>query len=128
VLDAKGVVLWAADAAGTTLRPVMSHGYSSRVLAKLGTIQLDADNVTARAFRSAEAQVLAGQESSDSGALAVPLVTGGGCVGVLAAETRRSRPSPELLPLARILAAQFSALVTPAEPAEAPARSAHAQG
>jgi hypothetical protein len=43
----------------------------------------------------------------------VPLITATGCVGVLAAEVKHSRPHPDFVPLARIVAAQFSTLVAP---------------
>jgi hypothetical protein len=40
-------------------------------------------------------------------------MTGSGCVGVLAAELRHNRPPADLMPVARILGAQFSTLITP---------------
>jgi len=123
VLDAKGVIVWAADAAGTTLRPSLACGYSRQVLARLGTLAADGDNVTALAFRSMRPQTLPGADAS-TGALAVPLMTASGCVGVLAAETREPRPAPELLAVTTIIAAQLAALVGPAE--GEPARAAEA--
>jgi hypothetical protein len=118
LLDAKGIMLWAADADGALLRPAACHGYGDKVLAKLKPLQVDSDNVTSLAFRSLQPQSIGGAAAADSGALAVPLLTPTGCVGVLAAETRQSRPHPDLIPLARIIAAQFSTLVAPAEAGE----------
>ena len=113
LLDAKGIMVWAVDTGGALLRPSMCHGYSEKVLTRLRPLQIDADNVTSLAFRSMQAQSLPGATSAESGAIAVPLVTASGCVGVLAAEVRPGKPHPDLLPVARIVAAQFSTLVVP---------------
>ena len=115
VLEAKGIVLWVADASGTSLRPSLTHGYSEKVVTRMGPLQIDSENVTALAFRSMQAHVVSGTSPADAGAVAVPLMTPSGCVGVLAAETRPNRSGQEVLPLARILAAQFAAIVAPAE-------------
>lgn len=115
LFDAKGVVLWAADTDGAMLRPTLCHGYSDKVLARLRPLQVDSDNVTSLAFRSLQPQSITGASASDAGAIAVPLITPTGCVGVLAAEIRQSQPHPDLLPLARIVAAQFSTLVAPTD-------------
>ena len=116
VLDAKGIVVWAIDGDGVRLRPSLSHGYPDKVLARLRPMQIDADNVTSLAFRSLQPQMVNGASTTDSAALAIPLLTGGGCVGVMSVELRHNRPHTDLLPLARILGAQFSTLIAPAEP------------
>jgi hypothetical protein len=128
VLGAKGVVLWAVDSSGAMLRPALTHGYSDRVLARLGTLQVDAENVTSLAFRSMRPQLMNGADDDTPGALAVPLVTTSGCVGVLAAETRKPRPGDEMMALARIVAAQFSTVVTPAAEASQSAAEGAAEG
>lgn len=115
VLDARGIVIWAVDSDGARLRPSLSHGYSERVLAKLRPLQIDADNVTSLAFRSLQPQMMNGATPADPAALAIPLMTGTGCVGVMAAELRHNRPHVDLLPVARILGAQFSTLIAPPE-------------
>ena len=115
VLDARGLVVWAIDGDNVRLRPSLSYGYPDRVLAKLRPLQIDADNVTSLAFRSLQPQMVNGASMTDSAALAIPLLTGGGCVGVLAVELRHNRPHADLLAVARILGAQFSTLITPAE-------------
>jgi transcriptional regulator with XRE-family HTH domain len=51
-LKAVGVIVWAWDPLINALRPSMSYGYSSRVLAQLPNVGRDADNATAAAFRS----------------------------------------------------------------------------
>jgi hypothetical protein len=123
VLEAKGVILWIVDATGAVLRPSLSHGYSDKVLNRLGALDVDADNVTSLAFRSVRSQVMPGAAPGAAGAIAVPLVTASGCNGVLSAELRETKPAPELLALTRIVAAQFATLIAPADSA---ARAAEA--
>jgi hypothetical protein len=116
VLGAKGVVLWTIEPGGALLRPSLTHGYPERILMRLGPLQVDADNMTSLAYRSMRAQAVNGAGPGTAGAIAVPLVTPQGCVGVLSAELRRHQPGPETMPLARIISAQLSALVSPSEP------------
>ena len=115
VLDARGIVLWGVDGDGVRLQPSLSYGYPDKVLSRLRPLQIDADNVTSLAFRSAQPQMMTGASTTDPAALAIPLLTGGGCVGIMAVELRHNRPHADLLPVARILSAQFSTLMTPAE-------------
>ena len=118
VLQAKGMVLWVADTAGTILRPSIIHGYPEKVLARLGPLQIDGDNVTSLAFRSMRPQTMSSAAPGSPAALAVPLLTASGCVGVLAAEVKQEKPASELMPVARIIAAQFAALIAPTEDAQ----------
>jgi hypothetical protein len=116
VLDASGVILWVADPDTGRLQPMLTHGYGDRLLRRLGTLDVDADNVTSLAFRSMRPQQVSGHNGSSAGALAVPLVTAHGCTGVLAAEVRDVRLGPDALALARIIAAQFATIIAPADP------------
>lgn len=111
VLEARGIVFWAVDPDGARLQPSLSYGYSERVLKKLRPLQVDADNVTSLAYRSLQPQAMNGTSPTDSAAIAIPLLTATGCVGVMAAELRHNRPHVDLLPVARILGAQFSTLI-----------------
>jgi hypothetical protein len=123
VLDAKGLVLWVSEAGGTVLRPSVAHGYSDRVLQRMGTLPADGDNVTSLAFRTLQPQVL--RSTFDGhGAIAVPLLTSGGCVGVLAAEVQGAKPGDVRFAVARMIAAQLSTLVGPGS--SAPSKSAGA--
>ena len=119
ILDAKGVIIWVADAEGRELRPTLTHGYSDKVLDRLGTLPIESDNVTSLAYRTMRPQAMNGAGAGATGAVAVPLVTASGCVGVLAAEVRHSKPAAEMISLAKIIAAQFSSIVTPLDAAEA---------
>ncbi len=119
-IQAKGLVLWVIDDRRETLTPSLAHGYSERTVQKLGTLPVSADNVTAVACRTMLPQTV-------PGALAVPLIGPAGCVGVLAAEVTGATAG-SVLPVARIIAAQLSAVISPVPAAQAqtrPAAGAH---
>jgi hypothetical protein len=92
ILHASGIVLWIADPDGRELTPIVVHGYSTQLAARFGTIPRDAGNVTAAAYRTGLLQTMKGDAISN-GAVAVPLVTAGGCVGVMAAELKTAANS-----------------------------------
>jgi hypothetical protein len=111
ILDAAGVVVWVSDRAGVELRPVLSHGYSDKVVAQMRSIPRDAQNAAALAFRSAQLRVVASTDVTN-GAVVAPLMTPAGCVGVLAAELRHGSEQHEATcALATILAAQLATLM-----------------
>lgn len=113
VLDANGVVLWIADPDGRELNPIVTHGYPAQLVTRLGTIPRDAENATAAAFRTALLQTVKADAVS-SGAIAAPLVTPAGCVGVMAAEVRHGGEKQDAkLAAAAIVAAQLATLVGP---------------
>jgi len=113
VLDANGVVLWIADPDGRELNPIATHGYPQQLVTRLGTIPRDAQNATAAAFRTALLQTVVADDISN-GAIAVPLVTPAGCVGVMAAEVRHGGEREDAkLAAAAIVAAQLATLVGP---------------
>jgi hypothetical protein len=111
VLRATGLILWLADPLGYELMPVFSSGYAPEMTAQLGRVSRDSDNAIAFAFRTAEARVVDGGDMP-TGAVAVPLVTPTGCVGVLGIELRDGTERLECVrAAATILAAQLSMLV-----------------
>jgi hypothetical protein len=113
VLDAPGIVLWIADPDGRELSPIVTHGYSQKMVTRLGTILKDDHNVTASAFRTSLLQVV-DADAVSNGAIAAPLVTPAGCVGVIAAEVRDAgEKDPGKLAAASIVAAQLATLVGP---------------
>lgn len=116
-LDATGIIVWVVDTQGATLTPALAHGYPGRVLARLGALDVNADNVTALSFRSMRPQSMPGAGNNGaSSAIAVPLVTADGCNGVLAAEVPGAQPAEACVAVARILAAQLATMLTPIEP------------
>ncbi len=113
LLDASGIILWIADPDGRELNPIFAQGYPQQLVNRLGTISRDAENATAAAFRTSLLQTVMADEIS-GGAIAAPLVTPGGCVGVMAAEVRHdSEREAATLAAATIVAAQLATLVGP---------------
>ena len=74
------------------------------MVVRLGTIERDAENATAAAFRTCLIQTV-DADAISNGAIAAPLVGAGGCVGVMAAEVRhRGEHDDTLLAAAAIIA------------------------
>jgi hypothetical protein len=95
------------------LSAIVTHGYPAQLVTRLGTIPRDAQNATAAAFRTALLQTVHA-DSISNGAIAVPLVTPSGCVGVMAAEVRNGGETQDAkLAAAAIVAAQLATLVGP---------------
>jgi hypothetical protein len=132
VLHATGIIVWMATADQRALVPAVSAGYDERLFTRIPSIEKDAANLTAAAFREARAQT-SSRTATSAAALAVPLLTSEGAVGVLSAELRdASEIDEQRLALARIFTAQLSILLgaAVAEPmvaAEEPAPEAAAQ-
>lgn len=113
-LDATGLILWIS--AGEQLFPVMAHGYSNEVLARMGPIARDAENAAASAWRSGQLTVVRAGNAGGQGAIVTPLFGLHNCIGVLSAELRKGEESPAVQAVATIIAAQLSTVV-PAWPA-----------
>lgn len=113
ILDASGIILWIADPDGRELNAIFAQGYPQQLVNRLGTIPRDAQNATAAAFRTSLLQTVMA-DSISSGAIAAPLVTPGGCVGVMSAEVRHDAERQDMkLAAATIVAAQLATLVGP---------------
>lgn len=113
ILDSPGIIVWIADPDGRELSPIVTHGYSRRMVMRLGTILRDAENATAAALRTSLLQTV-DTDAVSNGAIAAPLVTPGGCVGIMAAEVRgHGEKDPQKLAAASIIAAQLATLVGP---------------
>ncbi len=122
VLNASGIVVWVSSEAGDSLMPALWHGYSDRVIGKLGNLDATADNITSVCFRTGRPQSMPGVgQPGATSAIAVPLVTADGCHGVLSAELQIAKPAAEAVDLARIIAAQLAAMTAPAATASAAA-------
>ena len=122
VLDARGVVIWMG--AGSELFAAAAHGYDPAVLQRIKPIARSADNATAAAWRTSQLRTVPA-DSDGYGAIVAPMLGPGGCVGVLAAETRSGREQDEATQsvativaaqLASVLAAWPAASTTVAEP------------
>jgi GAF domain len=113
VLDASGIVVWIADPDGRELAPILAHGYPQQLVMRMGTIERDAQNVTAAAFRTGMVQTLP-SDAVSHGAIAAPLLTAAGPVGVMAAEVLNDREREETTrAVAAIVAAQLATLMGP---------------
>jgi hypothetical protein len=113
LLDASGLVIWIADPDGRELTPILSHGYPPYLVSRLGTIDKDAENVTAAAFRTGVVQMVKADTVSP-GAIAAPLLTASGAVGVMAAEVLHDRERQDATrAAAAIVAAQLASLLGP---------------
>jgi len=102
VFGAQGLVVWLADPSGSSLTPALTHGYAPAVVSRMGSLSVEEDNATSTAYRAKTLQVV-------HGALAAPLLTAGGCTGVLALELKHGRErASDVQSLARIVAAQLA--------------------
>jgi len=112
-LDATGVIVWMPDGPQGTLRPVLSHGYASLALSRMGVIHPGADNATAAAYRTSSVVVVPSDVLA-SGAVVAPLMSAEGCSGAMAVELREGvEPTPQVRAVATILAAQLATMFTP---------------
>lgn len=118
-LDAVGLIVWSWDARAASLRPSLACGYDEAALARMSRVRADADNAIAAAFTSARSCVINGGDGA-TGAVAAPLMSHSGCMGVLAIELQHGDERREsVLAFATILAAQFVTLVGSSPLAEA---------
>ncbi len=113
VIGAKGLIVWVASTDGRSLSPVATHGFDSRVVARIGTIARESSNLTGAAFRENAPKVSAATDSA-AAALAVSMCGPSGPVGVLSAELRAGRDADDAcVALATIFAAQLATLTLP---------------
>lgn len=112
-LDAPGLVLWVADAGGTELVPIAAHGYPASVLARMRALPVTSENATTAAFRTGLLQTVSAKGDA-SGAIAAPLMSPSGCLGVMSAEVRHDgEKQADRLAAAAIVAAQLATIVGP---------------
>jgi hypothetical protein len=111
VLTATGVIVWVATENRDELIPAAFSGYDDRLLSKVGAIRRDASNLTAAAFRDGAARVST-RAAGGAAALAVPMLTPQGSMGVLSAEIRDvAHVDSDRLAVATIFAAQLASLL-----------------
>lgn len=115
VLDASGLLLWLGTASGAELRPVVAHGYSAEMVARIPPVARSANNAAAAAYRSGALQIVLSRPGSPvKGAIVAPVLAVSGCVGVLSAEIRDGgEASDTAQALAAIFAAQLAGVVAP---------------
>jgi len=115
LMDASGLMVWMAADATSDLRPVLAHGYSADVLARIPAMPRTADNAAAKAFRSSTLQIVLRRPGKSTGAVVAPIVLANGCVGALSAEIRHGAETSEATQaLATLFAAQLATVVAQA--------------
>ena len=87
MLEAKGLVVWLWDSTAAGLKPWLSHGYSSQLVAQLPCVRREDDNAIAASFRTADTCIV-DKGPGEMGAVVVPLIAGSRCLGALALELR----------------------------------------
>jgi hypothetical protein len=120
VMDASGVMVWFGGAGGAELRPVLAHGYSAEMIARIPPVARSADNAAAAAYRSGTLQIVLSRPGGATGAVVAPILAADGCIGALSAEIRSGGETSESVQaLAAIFAAQLANVLSTA-PATAP--------
>jgi len=119
VMDASGLMVWMGSVAGDDLRPVLAHGYSAKMMARIPPVPRSADNAAAAAYRSGTLQIVQSHPGGSSGAVVAPILAAEGCIGALSAEIRDGgETSDSVQALAAIFAAQLAGVLTTAPAAE----------
>jgi len=112
LIDASGVVVWMGNTSGGDLRPVISHGYSPQVAARMPLVPRNADNAAAAAYRTGKMQIVLSRPGGSSGAIVAPILIADGCIGAFSAEIRSGGETSETIQaLATMSAAHLSAIV-----------------
>jgi hypothetical protein len=115
LMDASGLMVWMAADATSDLRPVLAHGYSADVLARIPAMPRTADNAAAKAFRSNTLQIVLRRPGKSTGAVVAPIMSANGCVGALSAEIRHGAETSETTQaLATLFAAHLATVVAQA--------------
>jgi hypothetical protein len=97
VLDASGLMVWMGTRSGGDLRPVLAHGYSSQMVARILPVARSADNAAASAYRSGTLQIVLSRPGVSTGAVVAPILSADGCIGALSAEIRGGGETSELV-------------------------------
>jgi transcriptional regulator with XRE-family HTH domain len=109
MIEAKGLVLWLWDSTTAGLKPWLSHGYSSQLVAQLPCVRRDDDNAIAASFRTADTCIV-DKGFGETGAIVVPLIGNSRCLGALALELR---DGGERRPFVRDAAVVVATLLVP---------------
>lgn len=109
--DAVGLILWIPDSIGVALMTAFAYGYPPEMIAQLPSVPSEGHNAIAEAFRTRTTCVVSGT-ATDNGAIVAPLLTPGGCSGVLSFELRTGdEQRADVRAGVMILAAQVSTLM-----------------
>ena len=107
----QGEVLFREGESGEELFAVAAHGYSAKMLDRLGPIARTMDNATAAAWRLGEVRIVTG-DSTSNGAIVAPMFGPESCIGALAAEVRHGRETDSATQaVTAMIAAQLASIV-----------------
>ena len=111
LLNASGIVVWMASDARDSLVPAAATGYDERLIARIGSIPRDDENLTATAFREATSKTSKGAAGFSGGPRGSAARPGRG--GRRSSAEFRDTPEvdPQQLAIATIVAAQLSMLL-----------------
>jgi len=124
LMDASGVVVWMGTTSGGDLRPMISHGYSPQVAARMPLVPRHADNAAAAAYRTGKMQIVLSRPGGSNGAIVAPILVADGCIGAFSAEIRSGGETSETIQaLATMSAAHLAAIVPLASASAAAAQS-----
>ena len=113
MLNATGLIVWVASNDGTSLSPVATHGFDPNLVARIGKIPRDSNNVTAAAFRENTPKITAPTALAPA-ALAIAMCGPTGPAGVLSVELKPGQSVDEQkIALASVVAAQLATLAMP---------------
>ena len=120
MMDASGIIVWLGNTTGADLQPVLAHGYSPQMLARIPPVPHSGNNAAAAAYRSSTLQIVMSRPGSASGAVVAPLLAPDGCIGALSAEIRGGgETSDSVQALAAIFASHLAGLLAAAPAADA---------
>jgi hypothetical protein len=112
VMDATGLMVWIGTTTGADLRPMLAHGYSSQMIARMPPVPRSGDNAAAAAYRSGTLQIVLSRPGGVRGAVVAPILSAEGCVGALSAEIRSGGETSESVQaLASIIAAHLAGVL-----------------
>jgi CHASE3 domain sensor protein len=115
VMDATGLMVWMGSPSGADLRPVLAHGYSAEMIARIPPVPRSADNAAASAYRTSTLQIVLSRPGGTSGAVVAPILSADGCIGALSAEIRSGGETSESVQaLAAIFAAHLASVLATA--------------
>jgi hypothetical protein len=121
LLDASGLIVWMGAGVSAELQPVLAHGYSREMLARIPPVARSADNAAAAAYRSGTMQIVLARPGVAAGAIVAPILSADGCIGALSAEIRGGSETSELVQaLATIFASHLAGVLAAAPGADLP--------
>jgi hypothetical protein len=121
LMDASGIVILLADANGSTLQPVLAHGYSEQTLARMPPVPRSASNAAGAAYRSGKMQIVLAPPGSTAGAVVAPILAAEGCIGAFSAEIEGGGEASESVQaLATIFAAHLATVLAASRSAAEP--------